>query len=293
MLVDGHSLAATGPTRISATWRLGETGYSGKRSFALTPKRKKSNKRGAGDEYLPNPKRRTAASVSKKTNKQKDESSFPFLKLPGEIRNMIYQHALTAANNHIDIHRARDEETSALTKPVRMSSGSRKNTSKDIALHLLRVNKQIREEATPLLYSQNNFNFRNARDLSSFLGRHALHVRDLSRIVVWDSLDLRGNVIAAQYMEMAFSLLVFAENLESLELTVDLYGKTDDQIRSAVGSFYRMARNWLQAVGIRKGDKLAAMNILTINSNRSWIQEERHLQLFVKFRDILGQRVAA
>ncbi|KAL1609857.1 hypothetical protein SLS60_001522 [Paraconiothyrium brasiliense] len=222
---------------------------------------------GAGDEYQPRPKRRKATSTPKKSRKQK--SHFPFLDLPvplGEIRNMIYEHALTATDQQVDIHRVLDDFTGARTKPVRQSKYAGKKKYKDIAHQLLRTNRQIHDEATPMLYSQNTFNFFDARGLANFLGRYSLHVRDLSHVVICEELYLdRGT---SQSLEMAFSLLAFAQNLQSLklDLTWSKHGTVDD----AAKSFYHMARNWLQVVGMRKGDKRAAMDILVVDRFRMW-----------------------
>ncbi|KAJ4349981.1 uncharacterized protein N0V89_008602 [Didymosphaeria variabile] len=220
---------------------------------------------GAGDEYQPRPKRLKAASIPKKSKKQK-ESRFPFLELPGEIRNMIYEHALTATDRHIDIHRVLDDDTKARTKPVRQSKYSGKRKYKDIVHQLLRVNRQIHDEATPILYSQNAFNFFDAQGLASFLGRYSLHVRDLSHVVICENLHFNRGT--GQSIETAFSLLAFAENLQSLKL--DLTWSKNGNVKDAAQTFYHMARNWLQAVGLRKGDKRAGMDILVFEDFWMW-----------------------
>lgn len=207
---------------------------------------------------------------------------------------MIYQYALTAVDGKIYIQRGRDEGELTRNKPMRMAFGSRKKKFNDVALQLLRVNKQVHKEATPLLYSQNTFSFECMGDLSSFLGRHSLHVRDLTNIVIRDSVRPNQGATVQHHGEMAFSLLAFAENLEHFEVTIELIGRGDNTIEQSVGVFFRLARNWLQAVGSREGDKLAAMNILTIHCFES--HTRRQLadddQLHILFLETLKQILA-
>ncbi|KAF9739863.1 hypothetical protein PMIN06_006029 [Paraphaeosphaeria minitans] len=243
------------------------------------------------DGSPPNPKRRKVAPTE--PEEQTNESSFPFSRLPGEIRNLIYKYALTATDGEIYIRRGPGEGTLDRTKPVRVSPGSRKKNFTDIALHLLQANKEIHGESTPLLYSRNTFHFDIVGDLSSFLGRHALHVRDLTRIVIDNSLNAHHGVTTRQHAEMAFSMLIFAENLEHLGITIDLHAKSHLQTVSAAANFHRMARNWLLAVGARKRDKLAALDILAFKSDTSWPrfhdQAAREAQLLVVFEDALNR----
>jgi hypothetical protein len=203
---------------------------------------------------------------------------------------MIYEHTLTAANGEIDIHRVWDADTQTRTKPARQSKYSRKKKYRDIVLQLLRVNKQVREEATSILYSQNTFRFSNTHDLASFFGRNSLHVRDLSRIVICDELWLNFGPGTRLAIETAFNLLSFAENIQSLELTLK-WTRSDD-INAAARSFYLLARNWLQAVGIRKGDKHAAMEILTIEGIQMSSRRTRIGDRIELFREALEQALA-
>jgi hypothetical protein len=203
---------------------------------------------------------------------------------------MIYEQALTAAKGEIDIHRVWDADTQARTKPARQSKYSRKKKYKDIGLHLLRVNKQVRKEATPILYSQNTFKFSNAQGLASFFGRNSLHVRDLSRIVICDELWLDSGPGTRLAIETAFNLLSFAENIQSLELTLKWTQSGD--LNVAAQSFFLLARNWLQAVGTRKGDKRAAMDILTIDDIEMSSRPTRVGDRVELFQEALGQALA-
>lgn len=62
-------------------------------------------------------------------------------------------------------------------------------------------------------------------------------------------------------------MLAFAENLESLQINLTFarssMGRHDVDLAAA--KFYQFARNWLEAVGMRKNDKRAAMDILDVS----------------------------
>ncbi|KAI9717635.1 MAG: hypothetical protein M1812_004580 [Candelaria pacifica] len=76
---------------------------------------------------------------------------FPFLSLPGELRNKVYQYVVTAVGE--------DESTIA---PKEMHSLFRSGRSR-INVAILRTSKQLYEEASPVMYQQNrivhDFNF--------------------------------------------------------------------------------------------------------------------------------------
>lgn len=180
----------------------------------------------------------------------------------GEIRNMIYEYALTATQGEVDIHRVRDSDTGARTKPMRQTKNAGKKKYKDIAHQLLRANKKIHAEAAPVLYKVNTFRFYDVQDLTIFFGCHAVHVRHLSSITVWAPVYLQQGPLTQQHIETAFSMLAFAENLNYLQLEV-VWSKTG-RLDDAVRAFFEAARNWLQAVGLRKGSKKAGMDVLDV-----------------------------
>lgn len=71
------------------------------------------------------------------------DCSFPFLQLPGEIRNKIYRLLL--------------KNTSQVPSGAYRSSGG-PHTKLSIRASILRVSRQIYHEATPYLYTSNRFN---------------------------------------------------------------------------------------------------------------------------------------
>ncbi|CZR66633.1 uncharacterized protein PAC_16534 [Phialocephala subalpina] len=77
---------------------------------------------------------------------QNKEQFFLFLKLPSELRNLIYELVVVEYNGYIWI-----------------TSLSRKKGSKKNVRSILEVNKQIRQEIIPLFYSLNTFVVGNGR----------------------------------------------------------------------------------------------------------------------------------
>lgn len=212
-----------------------------------------------------------------------------------EIRNLIYEYALTTKNGIIDIKRTQNKVTRSITEPTRVVHDSNyKKKFKDLALGLLRANKQTHKEASLYLWTHNTLRFASTVDLASFLGRHLLHVRYITRIVVDGTMSFHYGASMRAPGEMAFSLLGFAENLETIKLCLDL---PDSPESGKVRQFYDLTRNSLHAIGVRKGNKLAAMDLLVINGVFPWSPEDqttlsaRHQQLITVFREGVEQLI--
>ncbi|MCJ1392476.1 hypothetical protein MMC18_005343 [Xylographa bjoerkii] len=86
------------------------------------------------------------------TSSHQVEDSFPFMKLPSEVRNQIYRYVLTASWSCEMIH------VSTCCKYVSASS-----------LALLEVSRQIYQEAFHLFYQENTLVFENTDDLARCL----------------------------------------------------------------------------------------------------------------------------
>ena len=76
-------------------------------------------------------------------------STFPFLRLPGELRNKIYELCLrdNVTTRHYVFYLASDEPTSENSPPKRKAF-----KPNEVSPQLLRVNKQIHAEAHSILY---------------------------------------------------------------------------------------------------------------------------------------------
>ena len=93
---------------------------------------------------------------------------FPFLELPGELRNIVYKHALTTPET-IDVMRyywAMTECTRYKPEPPLPS----------LTVKLLCTNKQISEEGTGILYEHNTFGFRLEYYFSGRFSSHMFRV---------------------------------------------------------------------------------------------------------------------
>ncbi|KAF2637061.1 hypothetical protein P280DRAFT_137576 [Massarina eburnea CBS 473.64] len=216
-------------------------------------------------------------------DQQQYSSTFPFLKLPAEIRNMIYKLVL-ATDDEIEFQRAYEnrEKGRFLIKRQRPHI----ITNNDINVKLLRVSKQIREEATVFLYSGNTFFFFSANTLPKFFSQYATHVRDIR------SITLNVCHCSQAALEKAFSYLAFADRLERLCLHYQMSPRYTFQ--DNVDIFFWGSRYWLEAVGIRKGNKNAALQMITWPFElRTWAREhdgskeEEHHRFQMAIKDLL------
>ena len=92
-------------------------------------------------------------------------SAFRILDTPAEIRTMIYSFLLEEDS---PIKMTTTKPDLEPRRPTR-STYSTLNAYRRTALALLRVNKQIRNEATPVMYGNNHFHFRTLSELKVFL----------------------------------------------------------------------------------------------------------------------------
>ncbi|KAF1956257.1 hypothetical protein CC80DRAFT_562962 [Byssothecium circinans] len=214
----------------------------------------------------PPAKRRKTNIKGKDINQaEQDLSPFPFLKLPPEIRNMIYKLVLVSKRGmHFQRAYSTVEKGRCLIKRRQMHIAGKGNAKDEINAKLLRACKQIRNEATVLLYSCNRFQFDDAGMLPQFFVQYATHVRDIRVITLYIK------HITSDACEKAFSALVHADQLESLELLYDLYpvsqygGSGKEALRASAEEFFGVARFWIEAEGIRRGNKRAALKVLTL-----------------------------
>ncbi|QDS71414.1 hypothetical protein FKW77_003286 [Venturia effusa] len=149
--------------------------------------------------------------MARKSKKIRDDRPFPFLKLPAELRNRIYDLALT------------------FPKRVTLTSGIRKHSRRQSAYRvlsrdfmqdrgvlnpsILRVNKQIYHEAMPVFYNQ-PLEFVDAVALYSFLAQIGQDAIPLIRQIRIE----RVSILKEQTTHPAFTILAYATNLEALSI---------------------------------------------------------------------------
>ncbi|MCJ1358858.1 MAG: hypothetical protein MMC33_008858 [Icmadophila ericetorum] len=117
-------------------------------------------------------------------------AAFPFLRLPCELRQLVYEMCLVC-RPYIDIKQDQewapdDDKKCALNPNYRVDRLGKVKVYKDAAFGLMRVSRQVHDEAIPFVYGANLFRFANythfrtfRRDCQSYLGyiRHiSLHL---------------------------------------------------------------------------------------------------------------------
>ncbi|KAH6876018.1 hypothetical protein BKA58DRAFT_380869 [Alternaria rosae] len=230
------------------------------------------------DFDTPQAKKRAVATSSRPLPKRK---IFPFLNLPAEIRNIIYEYTLTDSSgiNLVGVfkHKRRNVERisaklqaelsqeSGWSDSQRMNNGVRKTQEEPAPLvtSLLAVNKQIHQEGVDILYGKNEFIFTDSFALYNFMinlgPNRAKSLRTL-RILGW----LHGRAMKA-YNHSCFSALVWATNITAFHI--------DSQIgwyrasKYGADQLYRDAFPWMEAVGMAKGKVDAIVDIIKFNED--------------------------
>lgn len=200
---------------------------------------------------------------------------FPFLELPGEIKNMIYSYALidptginlvgTFKHRRRTVERVSGELHNNIShgnnwSAARLNDGlrGRYEVPATLAPSLLLANKQIYQEARDILYS-NQFVFGDSFALYNFmLNLSPTGAKQLQHLRIKEWCYGRG---MKGYNHSCFAALVQATNIKTLRFD-SLSGWSSDPKGSA-SKLYRDAFPWLEAVGAAKGKADAAVDMLT------------------------------
>lgn len=244
--------------RTQVSYHLDDLEYSDTESDFESPQAKK-------------PKARTTKPLPKR-------KIFPFLDLPAEIRNTIYNYALydPSGINFVGTYQkkrrvaARVSAEYASNASGRYYSPTSKRVVEDVldadgdhtslVPSLLAVNKQIYSEGIDILYG-NQLTFIDSFALYSFLinlgPTRAQRLKKL-RILGW--LHSRGLKV---YNNACFAALAWATNLTSLVVHVRINKYCSP--RRGADQFYRDAFPWLEAVGAAKGKRDAALDVVMLD----------------------------
>ncbi|KAI6834173.1 hypothetical protein KC340_g12706 [Hortaea werneckii] len=158
------------------------------------------------------------------------DKTFPFEKLPPELRNMVYEYYLVVPR-HVLItrRRQRQNDTAGAKRPFELYSLAvadgtvlRRATAKNKSLlgftgsSLLRVNKTIHKEAESMLYGANRFLFTRNVTAMQFLQELGPRVSLLRHI----SLELYTLSSVDRIKPLLENLRSFNDKLETLEIVI-------------------------------------------------------------------------
>lgn len=111
---------------------------------------------------------------------------FRFFQLPPELRFCIYCALIDDFSSQLEIHSSETSESGSGTSSIYLYTCSRVVHSFH---NLVVTNKQIYQEAGPLLYKSCTFVFQNVRSLQAFILQIGLSIRDVGSI---DVLNMDG-----------------------------------------------------------------------------------------------------
>ncbi|CAN9253157.1 unnamed protein product [Alternaria alternata] len=282
--------------RTQVTYHLDDLDYSESESDFDTPQAKK----------------RTTKASSRPLPKRK---IFPFMELPAEIRNIIYEYTLTdpAGINLVGTfkHKRRTVEripakcqasishdgpwSGAL--PINDNIRSQHEQPAALVPSLLAVSKQIHQECIDILYGKNEFVFTNSFALYSFLinlgPRGAKHLKTL-RIRGW----LYGRAMKG-YNHSCFAALVWATNITAfhIDASIGWYRAS----KYGAEQLYRDAFPWMEAIGLAQGKVDAVVDIIKFSedhfdvlqssyrhSSSAMSNEQKHQEFRAALRKSLG-----
>ncbi|KAF2806456.1 uncharacterized protein BDZ99DRAFT_466028 [Mytilinidion resinicola] len=207
---------------------------------------------------------------------------FPFLSLPAELRNIIYEHALVDGNGVHLISKTEhyrrvvirsNPSMNAINDPFgrggyhhRVLYGESNEDENEepsgrvsFVPSLLAVNRQICTEALPILYS-NKFMLEDTTALHSFMADLRPRTRELLEDVTIHGWGYTKAHKALNHPGL--TMLSGAVNLKRLHFQCRIgWG---NNIRKVARQVYRDGFHWLEAVGVAKGNYDAAVDIISL-----------------------------
>ncbi|KAF2030161.1 hypothetical protein EK21DRAFT_112268 [Setomelanomma holmii] len=228
-----------------------------------------------------------------------DNTTFPFLKLPGEIRNMIYTYLLVDQDHPIRseawiskrdwrgivkrLFQARPgdadrddlpgQQKGSITKTsasYKRFDGARRVPKQMIfAVHLLLICRQINNEAGSIFFGNNLFTFEAPAHLYTFL----LHFNQ--RLPLVRKLGLAHYGMLPQTLPPAsmmhtqlnpfFAILATAVNLEALYLNIPIFQSLSSKALLAAEHLFGSAHVWMDALAVKHSNRLAVLNVLKLS----------------------------
>jgi hypothetical protein len=215
----------------------------------------------------------------KPTPKPKKEKPFRFLDLPPELRDMIYEMALTDVNGVGIVAKTRGYRRTAGRGPVYASSSYRRSgwgwgrrqlkhdstsvvdAETKFVPALLAVNKQINLEGINYLYGQ-DFVFEKTVALEQFLA--IIGPQNQQRLLSVELVSWTKTGVSKSSNYSALTLLAGATNLQSLVFDCALNGWGTPAETLAL-QIYRDGHHFMEAYGRANGSKDAVVDIIELD----------------------------
>lgn len=243
------------------------------------------NEEEQGDDYSeevvePNPAKKRGKRRNVRPSPK--EKTFPFMELPAEIRNIIYDLCLhepkgvylaaTTEKFRRTVHRAAKTDIELILKVSTYRNGGDSQNAdgeeneldalepRTLVPNLLAVNRQIYKEGREILYG-NSMRLLDPLALHSFMvnigPRAATLVKDVT-LCSWGG--WRG--MHKAYNHASFAAMVSATNIEKFKLDGWLMCKNEPKY--VARQLYRDGFPWLEAVGSAKGGMEAAVKLIEV-----------------------------
>ncbi|KAF2836419.1 hypothetical protein M501DRAFT_1018778 [Patellaria atrata CBS 101060] len=187
----------------------------------------------------------------------------PFLKLPAEIRNMIYELVLVVPGGMFFGVGGRGSNISnGAVRKKRNNDGRKKNQKKGIDIPsiepgLLRVNRQIYEEAHKIVVSQNVFNFTSSTVVSNFLAINTPVKSYITHIHITSYVNSTGPAF--------WSLLANCRNITRVVFHYSAFAFYGDDGCKAAKAIFKDGGVYFKAAYRRTNDKLAGLEVINLD----------------------------
>ncbi|KAL8754809.1 MAG: hypothetical protein Q9199_004080 [Rusavskia elegans] len=200
------------------------------------------------------------------------------MSLPSEVKNMIYNYALTSECEIPLVSRSKGyRHTIGLGDTDSFQSFRRRAyhawdgayiPRRDATIPIIRpsfaptiiaLNREIHAQAQPILYGANAFALEDPKALLAFCAnigpKNCAYLQEVS-LKHW------GNTVVRRAMcHPAFAMLASAVNLKCLNLDCCIYWGAGS---GTARQFFRDGHNWLEAVGTKEGRRDAAVDLIQL-----------------------------
>ncbi|KAL1643305.1 hypothetical protein SLS58_004976 [Diplodia intermedia] len=202
---------------------------------------------------------------------------FPFMKLPRQVRDMIYSHAMTYKpfpnleeepfdSVHISLDRRSNpvrillDWNSSKLKPNGWRSGGFR-WSESLTPGLLRINRQIHQEAVQILYGRNKFDLEDPEEANVWLnriGHSQIYLRDVYIGFLPNDRTIFDKLLHVDRLEICI-----AHAYDYDEVTGELYEDGEVISKSpeeAAEAFFASGGHWIEGAGNFRGGRAAAID---------------------------------